>query len=329
VRTNVEFFSSGETPKALSMELTCHQVGELLSPYLDNELDATASLAVARHLEKCPACRAEADRLAEISTSLRESLRGGAHYAARAEVVNRRALEAIRESLPAPALRPTTGARGLRMAVWKPSIRRFPRTFAAAALIIVSATVGLIFALAPGRENALLANVIAMHDACVGWEGEELGNFCGEREVRRLAEQYKVPFPDLASVNMRVESAHTCRIRGAAFIHFYFVGDGARISVFYSRREGVARMRDCERDLTPGTTYNLHKSEMCALAFATARGEALWAVAGPISDAQAAAVAERLNGIAPSAAARGAAVIRPTDAPRLTAHADGASERRR
>jgi hypothetical protein len=309
------------------MELTCHQVGELLSPYLDNELDATASLAVARHLEKCPACRAEADRLAEISTSLRESLRGGADYAARAEVVNRRALQSIRESMMSSA-RPTTGARGLRMSGWKPSIRRFPRTFAAAALIVVSATVGLIFALAPGRENALLANVIAMHDACVGWEGEELGNFRGEREVRRLAEQYNVPFPDLTSVNMRVESAHTCRIRGAAFIHFYFVGDGARISVFYSRREGVARMRDCERHLTPGTTYNLHKSEMCALAFATARGEALWAVAGPISDAQAAAVAARLNGIA-SSEARGASVIRPTDAPRLTAHADAASERRR
>jgi anti-sigma factor RsiW len=312
------------------MELTCHQVGELLSPYLDNELDATASLAVARHLEKCPACRAEADRLAEISTSLRESLRGGADYAARAEVINRRALQAIRESMTSSAPpRPTTGARGARTSVWKPSIRRFPRTFAAAALIVVSVTVALMVALAPGRENALLANVIAMHDACGGWEGEELGNFRGEREVRRLAEQYNVPFPDLASVNMRVESAHTCRIRGAAFIHFYFAGDGARISVFYARREGVARMRACERDLTPGTTYNLHKSEMCALAFATARGEALWAVAGPISDAQAAAVAERLNGIASSSEASGASVIRPTDAPRLTAHADGASERRR
>jgi anti-sigma factor RsiW len=43
----------------------CHEIGRLLNPYIDNELDLPASAEVSEHVEMCPACK---HRLAELES---------------------------------------------------------------------------------------------------------------------------------------------------------------------------------------------------------------------------------------------------------------------
>jgi anti-sigma factor RsiW len=47
-------------------ELHCTQVAELVSAYVDGELDATERDRIARHLEGCPGCRAAVDQFETV-----------------------------------------------------------------------------------------------------------------------------------------------------------------------------------------------------------------------------------------------------------------------
>ena len=50
----------------------CERVQELLSAYVDGELNKRRSAAVERHLAVCPSCRAMAEQLREVSRLLCE-----------------------------------------------------------------------------------------------------------------------------------------------------------------------------------------------------------------------------------------------------------------
>ena len=69
--------------------MNCHEIGRLLDPYVDNELDLPASTEVSEHVEACPACQ---QRLAELE-SIRRLIQGLPYYTApkrlRAAVVAR------------------------------------------------------------------------------------------------------------------------------------------------------------------------------------------------------------------------------------------------
>jgi anti-sigma factor RsiW len=50
--------------------MDCHQVGELLQHYLDDELDETRSARIAEHLEDCRRCGLELEAYEQIKSSL-------------------------------------------------------------------------------------------------------------------------------------------------------------------------------------------------------------------------------------------------------------------
>jgi anti-sigma factor RsiW len=52
--------------------MTCDTVRPLLSPYVDRELDLLVSAEIDTHLEGCPACARERDRLLALSATLRD-----------------------------------------------------------------------------------------------------------------------------------------------------------------------------------------------------------------------------------------------------------------
>jgi anti-sigma factor RsiW len=52
-------------------QMPCHQVGQVLQSYLDDELDARATRKVAAHLEDCRRCGLEAETYEALKASLR------------------------------------------------------------------------------------------------------------------------------------------------------------------------------------------------------------------------------------------------------------------
>ena len=51
-------------------QMSCHQVGQVLQSYLDNELDDDAARKVAAHLEDCRRCGLEAETYEALKASL-------------------------------------------------------------------------------------------------------------------------------------------------------------------------------------------------------------------------------------------------------------------
>lgn len=52
--------------------LSCHEVGEVLQTWLDDELDVTAARRVAAHLEDCRRCGLEAETYRALKVALHE-----------------------------------------------------------------------------------------------------------------------------------------------------------------------------------------------------------------------------------------------------------------
>jgi len=52
--------------------MTCHEVGELLQHFLDDELDAGRGQRIAEHLEDCRRCGLEAETYTRIKRTIAE-----------------------------------------------------------------------------------------------------------------------------------------------------------------------------------------------------------------------------------------------------------------
>ncbi len=81
--------------------MDCQELGKLIHPYIDGELDPVRSLEIDRHLQICPAC---ARTLAAIE-SLRSSIRAHAPYYDPPERLRRRLRSALRQDRPGGILR--------------------------------------------------------------------------------------------------------------------------------------------------------------------------------------------------------------------------------
>lgn len=57
-------------------QLSCHQVGQVLQSYLDDELDDDAARKVAAHLEDCRRCGLEAETYEALKASLQRGPAG-------------------------------------------------------------------------------------------------------------------------------------------------------------------------------------------------------------------------------------------------------------
>ena len=95
--------------------MDCTQTQSLLHGYIDQELDLTSSMALDRHLEGCPSCRAAF----EAQSALRSSIRRYAQYhAAPAGLAERMHAELERAPRGAPA-RARTGGHWLALGGWR------------------------------------------------------------------------------------------------------------------------------------------------------------------------------------------------------------------
>ncbi len=52
--------------------MDCKDIQKLLSPFIDNELGAQDSFAVAEHLETCPSCLHEMEAMRDLDEQLKQ-----------------------------------------------------------------------------------------------------------------------------------------------------------------------------------------------------------------------------------------------------------------
>ncbi|QNK00528.1 anti-sigma factor family protein [Dyella telluris] len=127
--------------------MMCDDAGLLMHAYLDDELDAAGSAAMARHLDACAACKARYETYAIMQKALSEP------------TLYRRAPDALRArwSTPAPAVAARPHA----------ARRRSPWVFAAAAgfaaAMLLSTPAWLHWLPARGVGDAVVAQAISSH----------------------------------------------------------------------------------------------------------------------------------------------------------------------
>ena len=96
--------------------MTCEEIQDRLSAFLDDELDAVTSLSVRRHLESCASCAAEYAALERV----REKVRGAEYFEApdllRARVLRDLDSQRARAEGPRRVRRPVWGAGALAAA---------------------------------------------------------------------------------------------------------------------------------------------------------------------------------------------------------------------
>lgn len=125
--------------------MTCASVESLLSAYADHELDGARSLAVRRHLERCPACQRELDGL----------------------LATKRILSQCLAAPPAPSVEAFLAPLGRRE-------RTVPRAWAAALIASSAAAAGLLAAWSqqPAPTHTADAASLAASDAPYTYSGD-------------------------------------------------------------------------------------------------------------------------------------------------------------
>ena len=130
--------------------MMCDDAGLLLHAYLDDELDAASSAAMARHLHECSACKSRYETYAIMQKALSEP------------TLYRRAPDALRAQWTTPAA-PPAPSRVTPITVR----RRTPVAFAAAAgfaaAVLLSVPAWLHWLPARGADDAIVAQAISGH----------------------------------------------------------------------------------------------------------------------------------------------------------------------
>jgi anti-sigma factor RsiW len=127
--------------------MMCDDAGLLLHAYLDDELDAASSAAMARHLDECAACRARYETYAIMQKALSEPS------------LYHRAPDALRARWTTPPAKAAV--------VTLPTRRRTPLALATAAgfaaAMLISAPAWLHWLPSRGANDAVIAQVISGH----------------------------------------------------------------------------------------------------------------------------------------------------------------------
>jgi anti-sigma factor RsiW len=200
----------------------CRDLEELLTPYLDEELDPTSRARVKEHLASCPPCRAAAEAEAEARSLLRA--RCADLRAAASPTLHSRCRAAASHS-------PATGHRA-RM-IW------LPLSVAAALLLVI----GGVFLIGPGSsQRALAAELTLDHKQCFMYEPSATAT------PEQLAAQWQarnnwsivVP-PSAPELGLELKGLRPCSISNGLMAHLMYRSHGHQISLFiFPERNGVA-----------------------------------------------------------------------------------------
>ncbi len=209
--------------------MTCREVRDYLFAFLDNELDASLSVDVQRHLERCPQC---------------------AHDAETERTIRRRLADRLNAASSAPTFAEDALARDLGLVGAPPTVRR-RRPVAMAAAIVAAVLLTLVArALWPAPR---LADLLVTDFQHFIEEGEPLqlasADPAATRKWLRAQVGLDIRLPDDRNGTCTLIGARRCTLAGqpAAFAVYKIGGASVALAVVARGALDVTRMRSVER----------------------------------------------------------------------------------
>lgn len=211
---------------------SCEDVDQLLTPYLDDEVEAEQGRAVAGHLQACPSC---ARRAAVEATARRVVMVKAAGLAARAPESLRRRCGAL--AVKPPARQRWVGA-GWRLA-----------GLAAASLVVIGLSGAIAYGVLTHSPTALVVGLTLDHLKCFALleAGGEQADPAAVRSQLRADYGRTLPVPaSLPRERLTLVGARRCFSTDGKVAHLLYRHDGHAVSLFMvpgsSREAGRIRV---------------------------------------------------------------------------------------
>jgi anti-sigma factor RsiW len=282
-------------------QINCEEVKDLLSAYLENELEAAKRLNIADHLEDCPVCRTELQQFTDLIRLTRQAVVSAnerdSSLPLRAAAINesvRAQISVSRQQLADTAGRQSienflsTSTRGDSTVIAITRRRSKPvwKRLAAAATIIGATGLLAIFAIfyQAHFSGPLLIGAARGHRTCSLLEETGVGWFKDNR-IGEFAERYNFTIPKLSQAGLKLDGLHPCKVYNTAFIHLIYFKEKRSVSIYYGSNAAIDRLRETEGEPVPGKLYNIEKDTLKISAFATPEKK-LWIVAGELSTSE-------------------------------------------
>lgn len=283
--------------------LNCTQINELLSAYLESELDPTTTLQVANHLEKCPSCEKELNNLITISnlvkSAVKEADKADLSLATRASKINSnfkaqilasnislakaKTENAIKNSMVTPN-QPKEKTKNNVVELkkrehWLSWGKKLFLSLAASLIILFLSFFSLsYYATATGP---MFTGVARNHQFCNLIEMANLGLHKGY-SVENLLKANNIELPNLDKEGIQFSDLHPCQIYKAHLLHMMYIKGDKQISVYYGSEEALNKLQETVKDIVPGKLYLEQESNLQIGAISTS-DKNLWLIAGDLT----------------------------------------------
>lgn len=282
--------------------LNCIQINELLSAYLESELDPTTTLQVANHLEKCPSCEKELNNLITVSnlvkSAIKEADKADLSLATRASKINSNFKAQIASSISLTKTKtesstknsmgipnqPTEKTRNnvvelKKRGHWLNWGKKLFLSLAASVIILFLSFFTLsYYATATGP---MFTGVARNHQFCNFIEMANLGVHKGY-SVENLLKANNIELPNLDKEGIQFSDLHPCQIYKAHLLHMMYIKGDKQISVYYGSEEALSKLQETIKDVVPGKLYLEQESNLQIGAISTT-DKNLWLIAGDLT----------------------------------------------
>lgn len=287
--------------------LNCHQINELLSAYLENELDTTTTLTVANHLEKCLSCEKELKALTNVSnlvkTAIREADKTDLSLVARSNKINSLVKDEITSKIKATenlvlASSNDNSIKTSQNNIVKLNLRPkwsalskkiFLSLAASVAIICLSLFTITYYATSTGP---LLSGAARNHQFCSAIEISNIGWHKGYPK-ERLLQASNINLPKLDALGVDFSDLHPCKVYKAPFLHMMYSKGDKQISLYYGSQEAVNKFQEKFKTITPNELY-LHQESNLQIAAISTQKNNLWIVAGDLTKEEINAITSEL-----------------------------------
>ncbi|MBK7993652.1 MAG: zf-HC2 domain-containing protein [Blastocatellia bacterium] len=275
------------------IELSCYKINNLLSAYLENQLDTATTLTVANHLENCPSCEKELNQLTKISsllkTAIQQANESDLTLATRANAINDRVKEQIALTI-AQTKQPTNNVISIQKPIKTSWIKKVILSLAASILIAMLSVFSLTYyATATGP---LLIGAARNHQFCSAIELSNIGLHKGHSKTE-LSKQFNTKFPELDTLGIKFADLHPCEVYQTSFLHLMYLKGDNQVSVYYGLANALDKFKETQTQINPEQLY-LETSGSLQVGAVSTKENTLWLIAGELSQEEIKAISSNL-----------------------------------
>jgi anti-sigma factor RsiW len=202
----------------------CRSIDPLITPYVDDDIDAAGRLRVDAHVQRCPPCRSRV----VSERAVRELM-----HVKRAEIAAATAPDALRarcDALRGQADRAASRAR-FAPSAWRARVK--PLSIAAGVMLVLGG-VGL-YEATDRSTRVLAAELTADHVKCFGVVNPLVGANADAAMIERAMEEmfgWQMHVPEAAGIGLEFVGARPCLYAKGRAAHLMYRHHGQPVSVF-------------------------------------------------------------------------------------------------